>query len=77
MMDDEGKLLTNSEDINELALQKLAVERLCNRPMKEGMEEMKSKKEALCEQNLKKARGNKTSEWSEQEMLRVLKNLKS
>ena len=77
MLDNGGKILTNSEEINELALQKLAVERLRNRPMKEGMEEMKIKKEKLCEQNIKKARGNKTPEWSKIDVIKVLKNLKS
>ena len=54
MVDDKGNILTNSDNINELALQKLAVERLKNRLMKEGMEEMKVQKKKLCKQNLKK-----------------------
>ena len=76
MMDEEGKLLTSSEEINELALRKLGFERLKNRPMKKGLEEMKEKKEKLCEENLKKAQKNKTPDWSEEEVKEVLKNLK-
>ena len=77
MLDDDGNLITTSDDINELALQKLAVERLHNRPIKEGMEEMKDKKETLCQQNLKKARANKTPDWTEEEVKEVLKHLKN
>ena len=44
MKDDEGNLVTDSEKINELAVQKLAVEILKNGPMKKGLEEMKTNK---------------------------------
>ena len=44
MKDDAGNLLTSSDEINELALKKLAIERLRNRPIKIGLEEMKEKK---------------------------------
>ena len=76
MMDSEGNLITRSDEINELALQKLAVERLRNRPMKEGMEALKEQKEILCEQNLNRARANKSPEWTENDVVEVLKNLK-
>ena len=76
MVDDEGKLVTSSDQINELALNKLAVERLKNRKMKDGLEEMKNNKEKLCEANMEKARNNKTPDWSEEEVKEVLKNLK-
>jgi hypothetical protein len=76
MMDSDGNLVTTSDEINELALQKLAVERLRNRPIKEGMETMKEQKEMLCQQNLKKARCNKSPDWTENDVIEVLKNLK-
>ena len=37
----------------------LAVERLKNSPIREGLEELKSQKELLSEQNLEKAKQNK------------------
>ena len=76
MMDSEGNLITRSDEINELALQKLAVERLWNWPMKEGMEALKEQKEILCEQNLNRARPNKSPEWTENDVVEVLKTLK-
>ena len=48
MMDDAGNLVTSTEKINELAVQKLAIERLRNRLIKLGLEEMKSQKEIIC-----------------------------
>ena len=54
MVNDEGNLVTSNEDINELALQKLAVERLKNRPMKEDLLKLKTQKELLCEKKSRK-----------------------
>ena len=56
MLDDDGNLITTSDDINELALQKLAVERLHNRPIKEGMEEIKDKKRDIMPAELKESK---------------------
>ena len=77
MVDDDGNLLTSSEEINELAVKKLAIERLRNRPMKESLEEMKKLKELLCEKNLETARNNKTPDWTVDEVKNVLKSLKN
>ena len=60
MVDDSGNLVTSKEEINELALKKLGVERLKNKPMKKELEEMRQMKEKLCEDNIKKAKSNKT-----------------
>ena len=77
MMDDAGNLVTSTDQINELAVQKLAIERLKNRPMKEGLEEMKKHKETICEANLERARNTKTPDWTVKEVTEVLKNLKT
>ena len=76
MMDDDGKLLTTSEEINELAVQKLAVERLKNKPMKENLKEMKAQKELICEKNLENTRRNKTPDRTYEEVKEVLNNSK-
>ena len=77
MLDDKGNLVTSEERIQELSLQKLAVERLRDREMKHELKEMRKTKEKLCEQNLKTAKLNKTPDWTLDEVKIVLKNLKA
>ena len=48
MVDKEGNLVTNQEDIKELA-KKAYQERLRNRPIKQGLEDNKESKERLAE----------------------------
>ena len=76
MVDDEGNLVTSAERIQELALKKLAVERLRNREMKDNLKEMRKTKEKLCELNLLKAKNNKTPDWTKEEVKEALKGLK-
>ena len=59
MINTEGNLVTNEEEIKEMAL-KAYEERLKNRPIKEGLEDVKTSKERLCETLLIRARNNKT-----------------
>ena len=77
MVDEAGNIVTSVERLQELSLQKLAVERLRDRDIKEDLHEMRKEKEILCEQNLKKARENKTPDWSLKDVMFVLKNLKT
>ena len=77
MLDDEGNLLTSAESIQELSLQKLAIQRLRYREIKEDLKHMRETKEKLCELNLEKAKNNKTPDWTEAEVKIVLKNLKA
>jgi hypothetical protein len=67
---------TNPERIQDLALQKLVVERLRERPMKDDLKQLRKDKEELCKLNLKKAKLNKTPDWSMDELEIVLKYLK-
>ena len=48
MMDEEGNLITNGEAIKDMAA-KAYQKRLANRPMAEGMEDIKTAKEKLAE----------------------------
>ena len=77
MVDEAGNIVTSVERLQELSLQKLAVERLRDRDINEDLHEMRKEKEILCEQNLKKARENKTPDWSLKDVMFVLKNLKT
>ena len=77
MLDNEDNLVTSDECIQELSLQKLAVERLREREIKDELKDMKEVKEKRCEDNLKKAKLNKTPDWNLEEVKIVLHNLKT
>ena len=62
MMDDKGNLVTNTETIKDMAV-KAYEHRLRNRPMKEGMENIKDEKEKLAHKVMEAARNNKTDPW--------------
>ena len=75
MYDKEGILQTEPSKIVEAA--KVAfTERMKNRDIKEGLEEMKTDKEKLCEARMKVAQDNKTKDWTMIELKIVLEHLK-
>ena len=76
MVDDTGNLVTSAEAIKELSLNKLAVERLRNRDIKDDLQHLRLSKEELCRQNLDKAKNNKTPDWKQEDVDSVLKHLK-
>ena len=75
MKDKDGIIVTNVEKIKEMAVNAYE-ERLKNRPIKEGLEEMKELKEKLAEKVMKVAKTNKTPKWTMKEIEIVLKGLK-
>ena len=52
-------------------------ERLRNRPIKKGLEDVKDSKEKLAEQVMLVAKRNKTEPWSMDDLKEVLKSLKN
>ena len=75
MKDKDGSLVTNVEKIKEMAVEAYK-ERLKNRPIKEGLEELKELKEKLADRIMKIAQKNKTPPWTMKELDIVLKGLK-
>ena len=63
MLDPEGNLLSSPEAIEKAAL-KTYENRLKNRPIKEGLEQMRKVKEDLCNLRLNIASKNKTEPWT-------------
>ena len=76
MMDNDGNLVTDTEAIKDMAV-KAYQYRLRNRPIKEGLEDMKESKEKLAERVMEAARNNKTNPWDMIDLEIVLKNLKN
>ena len=76
MVDNDGNLKTTAEGIQELSLQKLAIERLRERDIKDELKVMKETKQKLYEQNLRKCKENKTPDWTYEEVENVLNKLK-
>ena len=72
MVDKDGNLVTNQEDIKEMA-NKAYTERLRNRPIKQGLEDIKESKERLAEKILSIAKDNKTEPWNINDLNDVLK----
>ena len=75
MLDPEGNLLSAPEAIQKAAL-KTYENRLKNRPIKEGLEQLQKDKEDLCKLRLNIARKNKTEPWTLEQLDVVLKYLK-
>ena len=76
MMNSEGQLLTNNEDITKEAV-KHYKNVFKNADIKEGLEDVKSYKEQLCKDRLVTASHNKTPVWTVTDVKDVLKQLKS
>ena len=75
MSDEEGNLVTNATKLKDMAI-KAYQERLRNRPIKEGMEEIKDAKENLAENLMEEAKLNKTDPWTLSDLDNVLQRLK-
>ena len=77
MMNDQGLLVTDQNAIKEMA-KKAYSERLRNRPIREGLENIKDAKELLAEKVKEVAKTNKTDPWSwnMDDLNAVLKRLK-
>ena len=72
----DGNLVTNVETIKDMAA-KAYKHRLRNRPIKEGMEEMKKAKEKVALKVMEAASNNKTDSWDMADLDIVLKKLKN
>ena len=75
MLDEHGNLTTSPAVIEEIALSTFK-NRLENRPIKEGLENIRTEKEELCNIRLKLAAANKTEPWTMNDLQLVLKQLK-
>ena len=62
MMDEKENLVTNAETIKDMAV-KAYEDRLRNRPMREGMENIRDEKEAIAHKVMEAARLTKTDPW--------------
>ena len=75
MVNDQGNLVTDQDAIKEMAKEAYS-ERLRNRPIRQGLENIKDAKEMLAEKVMKVAKYNKTDPWSMDDLDAVLKSLK-
>ena len=75
MLDDKGNLVKNEERIQELAINAFE-KRLENKPIKEGMEDIKESKEYLATKLMEVAKKNKTPPWNLKDLEKVLSQLK-
>ena len=76
MLNDQGKLVTDNNAMKEMAKEAYSV-KLRNRPIREGLENIKDAKETLAERVMKVAKENKTDPWSMNNLDAVLKGLKN
>ena len=74
MKNKDGNLVTNVEQIKDMAVEAYE-ERLRNRPIKEGLEDMKEAKESLAEKLLERAKKKKTPPWKMKQLDKVLDGL--
>ena len=75
MMGEDGRLVTDVEAIKDIAV-KAFKHRLRNRPIKEGLENMKEAKEKAAQRVMEAAKNNKTDPWDMTDLEIVLNNLK-
>ena len=76
MMDEDGHLVTDVEAIKDMAI-KAFKHRLRNRPIKEGLEDMKEAKEKAAKRVMEAAKNNKTYPWDMMDIEIVLNNMKN
>ena len=74
LLDKEGNLVTSEKGREMLALETFA-ERLENRKIKEGLEQLQGEKEKLCQLRLQSSSQNKTPNWTLDQLTAVLKSL--
>ena len=75
MLGEEENLVTNENQIKQLAINAYK-ERLRNRPIREGLENIKESKEKLADSLMYKAKQNKTLPWDMTDLEAVLNKLK-
>ena len=75
MMDHDGNIISSKKGIENIAVNTFK-DRLKNRKIKEGLEEIKNDKEELCKKRIEKAKNVKTEPWTMKELGMVLKHLK-
>ena len=73
--DENGKLLTSEKDIDEETI-KHYTKVLENRKIKTNLEEYQIEREKLCEERINEARKNITPDWTNENVKRVVKELK-
>ena len=73
--DENGKLLTSEEEIDEETM-KHYTNVLKNRPIKTNLEQHKKDREQLCEERIMEAKKNITPDWTDDKVKRVIKELK-
>ena len=76
MLDQYGNLVTTSKAIEDLTIH-MYQERLKTLKIKKGLELHQVQREQLCDERLKEAQTNITSDWTEEELNLVLKQLKN
>ena len=76
MLDQYGNLVTTSKAIEDLTIH-MYQERLKTLKIKKGLELHQVQREQLCDERLKEAQTNITSDWTEEELNVVLKQLKN
>ena len=76
IMDKHGNLITDSKGIEKVVIERYK-ERLSPLPIKPELQLHKEQREDLCNQRLQQAQKNKTPDWTEKELERVLKQLKT
>ena len=75
MLDQDGNLVTDSSQIQNIALETYR-NRLKNRNMKEEFINIQKEKEELCAKRIESAKKNKTDPWNMADLEAVLVNLK-
>ena len=75
MLDKRGNLVTSPKIIEDIALNTFK-ERLKNKKINDGLENVKNDKEELCRKRLEKAKNTKTDPWNIEDLEVVLKHLK-
>ena len=75
LIDKNGKLVTNREDIKKVTAEHYS-KVLENRQIKEGLENHKKEREELCMKRIEMAKMNKTPDWTTKSVQTVIKQLK-
>ena len=75
MIDKDGNLVTDEVKLKDMAI-KIFEERLENRPINEGLENVKELKEKLSEKVMEVAKNNKTPPRKMKDLIKGLKQLK-
>jgi hypothetical protein len=76
MVNTEGKLLTNDKEVLNEAVNHYK-EVFKDKPINEEYKQHKTDRERLCMKRLEESKQNKTNPWSEDDVISVLKNLKT